>query len=67
MSYLIYLIPLSIALGLLGVVAFIWALRNDQFDDPEGNAARVLLIDSPPQPKGLTDDKLASHADNENA
>ena len=51
LSYLIYLIPLSIALGLLGVAAFIWALRNDQFDDPEGNAARVLLNDTPPQPK----------------
>lgn len=51
MSFLIYLIPLSIALGLLGVAAFIWALRNDQFDDPEGNAARVLLNEIPPQPK----------------
>ncbi len=49
MSFLIYLIPLSIALGLLGVAAFFWALRNDQFDDPEGNAARVLLNEKPPQ------------------
>lgn len=66
MSFLIYLIPLSIGLGLLGVAAFIWAINNDQFDDPTGNAARVLLNEDPPQSKGQTDDNLASHVDYKN-
>ena len=42
------LIPLSIAMGLVGLVAFCWALRHDQFDDPEGAAWRVLTPDDPP-------------------
>jgi cbb3-type cytochrome oxidase maturation protein len=60
---LLVLIPLSIGLGLLGLLAFIWALNNDQFDDPEGNACRVLLNDSPPPLKGQPHDNLAPHID----
>lgn len=51
MTHLLILIPLSIVMGLVGLAAFIWALRNDQFEDPEGNAHRVLLNDDPPQPR----------------
>lgn len=36
------LVPLSLLLGLIGLVAFIWALRNGQFDDPDGDAWRVI-------------------------
>jgi cbb3-type cytochrome oxidase maturation protein len=35
------LIPVSLAMGLIGLCAFFWALRRNQFDDPDGNAARV--------------------------
>lgn len=42
------LIPLSIAMGLVGLIAFIWALRQGQFDDPEGAAWRVLTPEDPP-------------------
>jgi len=37
------LIPLALALGLLGLAAFFWALRNGQFDDPDGAANRILI------------------------
>ena len=37
------LIPLAILLGLLGLAAFLWALRTGQFDDLDGAAQRVLL------------------------
>ncbi len=60
------LIPLSIAMGSLGVVAFVWALRNDQFEDPEGNAHRVLLNENPPQMKQHSHDHPATDADNKN-
>ena len=37
------LIPIALFLGLLGLVAFFWALRDGQFDDSEGAAARILI------------------------
>lgn len=42
MSYLAILIPVSLAMGLVGLGAFYWALTHQQFDDPKGNAWRVL-------------------------
>ena len=44
---LFVLIPLSIGMGSLGLGAFVWALKNDQFEDPDGNASRVLMNDMP--------------------
>ena len=43
MTNLLLLIPVALGLGLLGLGAFFWALRNGQFDDPEGSAARILM------------------------
>lgn len=48
MSHLLFLIPLSIGMGLVGLAAFFWSLRNNQYDDPEGNAWRVLIPGNPP-------------------
>jgi cbb3-type cytochrome oxidase maturation protein len=59
MSFFV-LIPLSIAMGLVGLGAFLWALRNNQFDDPQGAASRVLILETHPQQQGETDGKLAS-------
>ena len=42
MNILAILIPASILLGLVGLIAFLWLLRHDQFDDPEGHANRLL-------------------------
>lgn len=42
MNYL-FLIPVSIGMGLAGFAAFCWALRNDQFSDLDGAAWRVVL------------------------
>jgi cbb3-type cytochrome oxidase maturation protein len=47
MTALGYLIPISLFLGGLGLVAFLWALRSGQFRDIEGDAARILLPDDP--------------------
>lgn len=47
MNGLLFLIPVAIGLGLLGLAAFFWAVRNGQFDDPEGNASRILIEDEP--------------------
>ena len=45
MDSLFILIPAALVLGLFGLVAFLWALRNGQFDDPEGSAGRILFDD----------------------
>jgi cbb3-type cytochrome oxidase maturation protein len=45
MNVLVILIPVSLILGGLGLAAFIWTVRSDQYDDEAGNAARILLDD----------------------
>jgi cbb3-type cytochrome oxidase maturation protein len=45
MSGLLYLIPIALFLGLLGLGAFLWALRSGQFDDLDGAAERILFDD----------------------
>jgi len=45
MSVLVYLVPIALALGLLGLAAFLWALRSGQFDDLDGAAERILFDD----------------------
>lgn len=43
MTVLGILIPISLGLGLIGLLAFLWTLRNNQYDDLEGDQARVLF------------------------
>ncbi|MEM1138780.1 MAG: cbb3-type cytochrome oxidase assembly protein CcoS [Pseudomonadota bacterium] len=45
MEVIVILIPAALFLGLLGLGAFLWALRSDQFDDLEGAAERILSDD----------------------
>lgn len=45
MTGLLILIPLALVLGLIGLGAFFWAMRNGQFDDPDGAAVRILIDD----------------------
>ncbi|NRB36052.1 MAG: cbb3-type cytochrome oxidase assembly protein CcoS [Rhodobacteraceae bacterium] len=42
MSVLSYLIPISLGLGAVGLLAFVYTLRSNQYDDPEGDARRIL-------------------------
>lgn len=48
MNVLVFLIPVSLILGGLGLAAFVWTLRGGQYDDPSGDAARILLDDERP-------------------
>tara|TARA_R110002126_G_scaffold274335_2_gene419292 strand:+ start:10115 stop:10261 length:147 start_codon:yes stop_codon:yes gene_type:complete len=45
MSILIYMIPIALILGLIGLCAFIWSLKSGQYDDLDGAAQRILLDD----------------------
>ena len=42
MSTLVFLIPIALFLGGLGLAAFLWSLKSGQYDDVEGAAWRVL-------------------------
>jgi len=45
MNVLIYLVPMALGLGLIGLAAFLWTLKSGQYDDVEGAALRVLSDD----------------------
>lgn len=56
MSGLAILIPVALFMGLCGLVFFFWAMRNDQFEDLEGAAHRVLIDDE--AETGSEDEKM---------
>ncbi len=43
MNVLVILVPVSLFLGGLGLGAFLWSLKSDQYDDLDGAANRVLF------------------------
>ncbi|HEX8664301.1 MAG TPA: cbb3-type cytochrome oxidase assembly protein CcoS [Beijerinckiaceae bacterium] len=45
MDVLIFMIPIALFLGTTGLAAFLWALRNGQYDDIDGAEHRVLMDD----------------------
>ena len=45
MNVLVFLIPVSLSLGALGLLFFVWTIRSGQYSDPEGDAARILNED----------------------
>jgi cbb3-type cytochrome oxidase maturation protein len=60
MNILAILIPVSLCLGGVGLLAFLWSLKADQYDDMDGAAWRILLDDDavpvdPDQGKEPTD------------
>ena len=51
MDILALLIPASLFRGAVGLAAFFWSLKGGQYDDPEGDAARILRSDFDDKPK----------------
>jgi cbb3-type cytochrome oxidase maturation protein len=45
MTVLLYLVPVALFLGLVGLGAFLWALKSGQFEDLDGAAHRILFDD----------------------
>jgi len=37
------LIPIALGMGLLGLVAFLWSMKDGQYDDMDGAANRILI------------------------
>lgn len=59
MSVLIWLIPLALAMGALGLAGFLWSLRAGQFEDLDGAAHRILIDDDKP----ITDQEVETAGD----
>ncbi len=62
MTSLLILIPVALFLGLLGLGAFLWALRSGQFDDLDGAAHRILFDDDrlPPTASPIPDPPVSN-------
>ncbi len=45
MTSMLWLILLTVFLGLCGLVLFLWSLRSNQYEDLEGAASRILFDD----------------------
>jgi cbb3-type cytochrome oxidase maturation protein len=57
MNVLVYLLPLALLLGGLGLAGFAWSLSTRQFEDLEGAGWRVIADDDLPTP----DERTSTH------
>ena len=48
MSDFFFLIAVALALGAAGLTAFLWSLRNGQYEDLDGAAERILFDEDRP-------------------
>jgi cbb3-type cytochrome oxidase maturation protein len=46
MTDFLYLVPIALGLGVVGLVAFMWALNSGQYEDLDGAAERILFDDT---------------------
>ncbi len=70
MSYLVWLVPIALGMGVAGLAAFLWSMRSGQYDDLDGAAERVLIpeaTDKPLQQEPWTDEPRAEVAPTGNA
>jgi cbb3-type cytochrome oxidase maturation protein len=45
MNILLFLMPLALLMGAIGLAGFLWALRAGQYEDLDGAARRILFDD----------------------
>ena len=43
MGILIFLVPLALLLSAFGAISFIWACKNNQFEDLDGPPTKILF------------------------
>jgi len=46
MADFLFLVPVALVLGAIGLLAFMWTLRNGQYEDMDGAAERILFEDT---------------------
>lgn len=50
MANLAVLVPIALAMGTVGLAAFLWSLRHRQYEDLDGAGERILLDDQAEDP-----------------
>jgi len=45
MTVLLFLVPIALLLGVIALLAFIWSVKSDQYEDLDGAAERILIDD----------------------
>lgn len=45
MEIMIFLIPVAVFMGAMGLAAFFWSLKSGQYEDMDGAAHRILIDD----------------------
>jgi cbb3-type cytochrome oxidase maturation protein len=48
MTSLLWLIPIAISLGAVGLIAFFWTVKSGQYEDTKGDASRILHSEDKP-------------------
>jgi cbb3-type cytochrome oxidase maturation protein len=51
MNVLVFLIPISLVLGGGWLACFLWAAKRGQFNDPLGDASRIVRSEYDDKPK----------------
>lgn len=49
MGPLLFLMPLALVLGAVGLWGFLWTLKDGQYDDLDGAAHRIFLDNDKPE------------------
>ncbi|QTH64257.1 cbb3-type cytochrome oxidase assembly protein CcoS [Psychrosphaera ytuae] len=63
MSIIYYLIPIAIVFVIIGVYAFFWATKSEQFEDLEKQGLSILMDDD--MPKKETAKPAENNTDNQ--
>jgi cbb3-type cytochrome oxidase maturation protein len=61
MDILVWLVPLALLMGFLGLVGFLWNLRSGQYEDLDGAASRILFDDDRLPPASRPAARPAAH------
>lgn len=50
MANLAVLVPIALAMGIVGLAAFLWSLRYGQYEDLDGAGERIFVEDEVDEP-----------------
>jgi len=62
MNVIYYLIPVALIFVIVGVIAFFWATKSEQFDDMEKHGLSILMDEEKEETK---DNKMQRNKDNQ--
>ncbi len=67
MNILLALVPISLILLGLAIYAFVWAVRNGQYDDLDTPALDILTDSAAPSPRTQQHERIEARAEVANA